>query len=146
MTGKIITFYLGGILFGINIADVKEVGRKAKYTPVPGVKYCIAGLMNMRGQVVTLFDIKRIMKLEQDNKITHSSYIILKTGHKDNGYAGFLVDKLCDVIDIQNDWCETPTDGICSSIENFVQELVKLKDRLAVIIDCDRILNECLGK
>lgn len=146
MTGRIITFYLDKVLFGIDIAAVKEVKRKAEYTTVPGTKACIAGLMNMRGQVVTLLDISKVMGLGNDKRVPGSSCIILKTGRGNNWYAGFLVEKLEDVLDIQDDWHEPlPVNMECLK-GKFIRELVKLNGGLAAIIDQDKVINECMGQ
>ena len=51
MQGKILTFYLQGELFGIDIKLVKEINRKINYTKVPGAPDFVVGLFNMRGQV-----------------------------------------------------------------------------------------------
>ena len=58
---RILTFYLEGELFGIDIGLVKEINRKIKYTEVPGAPEHIVGLYNMRGQVVTIFDVACIL-------------------------------------------------------------------------------------
>jgi purine-binding chemotaxis protein CheW len=146
MTGKIVTFYLQGNLFGLDIASVKEAVRNTSYTLVPGVSSYIAGLMNMRGQTVTLFNINKIMGYDCVLNSPDTSCIILKNRPNRPDYAGFLVEKLGDILDVKDEWCQLPPTSIKGINGRYIRELVKLEDRLVIIIEPEKIISERLPK
>lgn len=139
MTEKVLTFYLRDNLLGIDITLVKEIDRNVEYTPVPGADPHIAGLFNMRGQVVTLLDISKIMGYEDNNWERKVSCIILKAGAGDQSQAGFLIDRFGDVLDINDDECEPPPANAGGISGEFIKKVVKLKQELLIILDPERI-------
>jgi purine-binding chemotaxis protein CheW len=139
MTGKILTFYLGGELFGVDIKLVKEINRKIRYTRVAGAPDFIVGLFNMRGQVVTVFDIAcRIHGMESIIP-ENPTCIILKTQNENSEHMGFVVDRPGDVLDILDEWCEPLIGNMEHEYGEYIKEIVKFQDHLIMIIDPDRI-------
>lgn len=139
MTEQVLTFYLQNNLLGIDITLVKEIDRNVEYTPVPGAGPHIAGLFNMRGQVVTLLDISRIMGYEEKKREQKVSCIILKAGVGGQGQAGFLIDRFGDVLDINEDECEPPPANAGGISGEFIKKVMKLKQELLIILDPERI-------
>ena len=135
MTGKILTFYLGGSLCGIDIVFAKEINRNVKYTAVPGGASHVVGLLNLRGQVVTLFDLTQILHLNQKTKC-----MILK-GLFQGDYIGFFIDKLAEVIDITPDMCELPPANIKNLQGRFISEIVKFNKEIILILDINKIFD-----
>jgi len=142
MQGKILTFYLQGELFGIDIKLVKEINRKINYTRVPGAPDFLVGLFNMRGQVVTVFDLVRFIYGRCDFIPDNPTCIILKSQDSESEHMGFVVDKPGDVLDVEEDWCE-PMPGNIQHIDGrYIKEVVKLEDQLIMVIDADKIFGE----
>lgn len=141
MTGKVLTFYLRGNLFGIDIKLVKEINRNVEFTPVPGARTCVLGLFNMRGQIVTIFDLSQMIGMVEDLSKLSSTCIILKQTGSAQNHIGFLTDKLGDVIDISQDECELPPANVSSIESEFIQSVVKLDERLLIIIEPEKIFN-----
>ncbi|OPX88727.1 response regulator [Pelotomaculum sp. PtaB.Bin117] len=141
---KILSFYLCENLFGLDITAVKEINRNIEYTLVPDAPSHIIGLLNMRGQIVTLFNLARLMGYEQENK-RRSTCIILKNKADNPDYVGFLIDRPGSVIDVDEDICESPPANMGSLENKFLSEVVKLKDELLLIINWKAII-EVLGK
>ena len=140
MNGKVLTFYLNGSLLGIDITVVKEINRNVEFTPVPQANNNIAGLFNMRGQVVTLMNLAKILGFEVEEQENKTSCIILKSRLGAGDYVGLLIDQPEDVIDIEEAWCEKPPANVGSIEGEFIKELVKLKDRLIIILDIEKII------
>lgn len=145
MTGRIVTFYLGENLFGMDISEVREAVSKVSYTPVPGTSLYIAGLMNMRGQVVTLFNLNKLMGYGCGENVQGKSCIILKNNRSRTDYAGFLVDKLGEVIDVRDEWLTQPPSNMRNVEMKFVKELVMLEDRLVILVEPESVIAECLA-
>ena len=141
---KILTFYLNNSLFGIDIILVKEINRNIEYTSVPGANDYISGLYNMRGQIVTLFNLSKIIRFKESNKKRQDISIILKSQHNSPNQIGFIIDELGDVIDLNMNDCEFPPPNIGPDKENYISNIVKLKEQLLMIIDYGKILERIL--
>ena len=139
MTKKVLTFYLCEALFGIDITLVKEINRNVEYTSVPDAKPHIVGLYNMRGQVVTFFNLAKLMRYETGDEIKRSTCIILKAGPNDPNQTGFLVDRPGDVVDINEDEKESLPANIGTVESEFISNVVKLKNELLIIVDPKKI-------
>jgi len=139
MIGKVLSFYMNESLFGINITLIKEINRNVEYTPVPDAKPHIVGLFNMRGQVVTLFDLSKLLCLKEGAGRQSSACIILKAMANDPNHIGFLIDKPGDVIDINKDDSEFPPANVVGMEGEYISSVVKLNDQLLMIIDPEKI-------
>ena len=124
---KLLTFYLNGTLFGLDIIIVKEINRNIEFTPIPDAPPQIIGLMNMRGQVVTLFDLALLLGYEKGYKHTNKHIcLILKNSPTHLDYTGFLVDHAGSVIDINEDNWEAPPANISQIDNKLITKVVKL--------------------
>ena len=139
---KLLTFYLCGSYFGIDIRAVKEINRNIEYTPVPDAPSHIIGLMNMRGQIVTLFNLAGLMGYKQGNEKHSSTCIILKNKPSDPDFVGFLIERSGSVIDVDNDACEPPPANIDSAENKIISQVVKLKDELLMVINQEVIFEQ----
>lgn len=141
MTEKILTFYLAENLLGINVTLVKEINRNIEYTSIPGSKDYIVGFFNMRGQVVTLFDLAKLLDLNRSSERKNSICIILKKP-KDPNQVGFLIDMPGDVIEIDREEYEQPPANIGTVESEFIDSVVKLKEELLILVDPNRIFKD----
>ena len=118
---------------------IREINRNVEYTSVPGSKPYIVGLFNMRGQVVTLFDLARLISLRQEDDIDRTTCIILKAPANDPNQIGFLIDKPGDVVDLDYEDCEIPPANVVGLEAEYISQVVKLKDKLLMILDPEKI-------
>ncbi|RQD70310.1 MAG: chemotaxis protein CheW [Tindallia sp. MSAO_Bac2] len=143
MTGKALSFYLQDKMFGLDIRLVKEISRKVDFSVVPDSDPNIVGLMNLRGQVVTLFHLGKILGLESDDleQEKESACIILKALPNQPHQIGFLIDRTGDVIDIQEDWCEKTPANVEEINGEYIQEVVKLNEELLLMLDTEVVFD-----
>jgi purine-binding chemotaxis protein CheW len=135
---KVLTFYLGGELLGIDVSLVKEITRNIDYTPLLNGKKYIKGLMNLRGNIVTIFDLEIILGKKIDKEVTNLQCIVLKTDDNDDK-LGFLVDKTGDVIEVNKEsFCALPEDVI-EAKENYISSMVKAQGELLKILDFNKM-------
>jgi purine-binding chemotaxis protein CheW len=146
MIEKVLTFYLKDTLFGINITLIKEINRNAEYTSVPDAKPYIIGLFNMRGQIVTLFDLGKILGLPESDKSAGSACVILKYKPNDPNQSGFLIDRTGDVIDIDREECELPPANIGYLEGEYIDSVVKLSNELLILIDPDKVFKNLVAE
>lgn len=138
MIDKVLSFYVDNNLFGIDIKLIKEINRNVEYTPIPDAKEEIIGLLNMRGQVVTLFDFSKLIGLNKQTG-NRNTCIILKSNGNETNYVGFIIDRPGDVIDINKEDCEAPPANVSSLEGEYIHNIVKLKDNLLIIINPDKL-------
>ena len=120
---------------------VKEINRKIKYTVVPGAPDFIVGLFNMRGQIVTVFDLARRIHGKPGDISLNPTCIILKNEDNSIEHLGFVVDRPGDVIDVEEEWCE-PMPGNIQHIDGqYIKEVIKLEDQLIMLIDPEKIFD-----
>ena len=149
------TFYLGQNLFGISILLVREINQNLDITPVSKVPPYIKGVLNLRGQVVTVIDLAK--RLAFDNLVTNddASCIVLKTVGEieasDATYetedrtitdkVGLFVDRIGDVLSIESsDIIKTPTQD--SKLDKrFIRGVVRLNDQLLILLNLKEVLN-----
>ncbi|HZJ57473.1 MAG TPA: chemotaxis protein CheW [Clostridia bacterium] len=139
---RILTFYLEGELFGIDVGLVKEINRKIKYTQVPGAPGHIVGLYNMRGQVVTIFDIACILHNRESHIPQGPTCIILKNDNSGSEHLGFIVDRPGDVLDVRDEWRQPLPENVEHEYGQYIKEIVRLEDELAAVIDIDRMFGK----
>lgn len=154
------TFYLGGDLFGISILMVREINQNLDITPVAKVPQYVKGVLNLRGQVVTVMDLaKRLAYIDNDQSGEHSCFIVLKTNEEIqenhsssdledstmNDKIGLYVDRIGDVLSIESkDILITPNQD--SKLDaKFVKGVVRLQDQLLVLLNLSTVLDPKIG-
>lgn len=135
MRGTVLTFYIGNNLFGIDILAVKEINRNIEYTAVPGAPPHIIGLLNMRGQIVTLFNLAYLMGYGGEAGKDALTCVILKNRPDNPDYAGFLIDRPGSSVEVAEEICEPPPANTGNVENKFISEVVKLEGELLMIID-----------
>lgn len=140
LTGRVLTFYLCGTLCGIDIKTAKEINRNISYTTIPGAECHIVGLLNLRGQVVTLLDLAKLLNFKQDRQEQNSHCIILKSTETDSDQVGFFIDKRGDVIDVTPDMCDVVPGNLADIEKHFIREVVTLEKEIILILDISAII------
>lgn len=140
---KILSFRVNEKLFGIETKFVKEINRNVDYTEVPTSSKSIAGLLNMRGQVVTLFNLAYIFRYpEEISSKKKKMCIILKSANTNQNQVGFLIDKTEDVFDIREEDCDNLPANTETMEQNYVSMVAKLEKELLMLIEIDHIISE----
>jgi purine-binding chemotaxis protein CheW len=148
------TFQLGDRLFGLDLMLIREINRIREITPVPDAKPHIRGLINLRGQIVTILDLGVRLGLERQDLLEGSHNIILKTsselaaclggsGHPPaagNDLVGFLVDAIGDVVEADAAAMEPPSANVSEAEGRFLQGVLKTEAGLLVLLDLQEIL------
>ena len=143
MNGKLLTFYIAGQLYGIDITLVKEINRKIQITVVPDAPDSIIGLMNMRGQIVTVLDLGKQMlgSLEQSHSRPPSTCVILKNNPGELDYIGFVIDRLGNVVESADARYEPTPANLTDKLSRFVREVVKQEHEIILVLEPFAIFN-----
>ena len=149
------TFYLGERRFGLPILSVRELIRACDITPVPLAPQHVRGLINLRGQIVTILDLAVRLGLKERGDARESHVVILNTGGSsgsaqerpgDDGgaagedMAGFLVDAVGDVVEADPSLREPAPANVTDTADPCIQCVIKTGTDLLVLLNLDSIL------
>jgi purine-binding chemotaxis protein CheW len=129
------TFRLDGFLFGIEVLDVQEVLRYQEMTRVPRAPETIAGLINLRGEIVTAVDLRRRLALGLRPTEELPMNVIVRT---EGGAVSFLVDSIGDLVDVDEERFETPPETLSGPARGLIRGAYKLENELLLMLDPDR--------
>lgn len=135
---QLVTFKLGNEEYGIDILKVQEINRMTEITTMPKSAFSVEGVINLRGKVIPVVNLRKRFGLEMKELDSQSRIIVVDAGST----IGLIVDSVSEVIRIPSDTIEPPppiTGGIGSE---YVRGIVKLKDRLIILLDIDRLLSD----
>ncbi len=135
---QLATFYLDNMLIGIELSVVQEINRNIELTPVPHSADFIRGIINLRGNVVTVIDPKIILGLEQTEITENTSVVIV---NYDNEQIALLVDKVADVIHAKSDLLETPPANMTEADSKYFKYIYKQDRDLLTVLDIAEILD-----
>ena len=131
------TFYVDRLLLGIAIERVEEVLRDQPITPVPLAHPDIAGLINLRGQIVTAVDARRRLGLRARDPATVPIIVVIRSGGE---AVSLLVDRVADVVEVEdNRFVEVPV-TIGATISAVSTGAYKLDGNLLLVLDPDQML------
>jgi purine-binding chemotaxis protein CheW len=160
MFRQIATFMLGETILGVDILLVKEVYRKTDLTPIPDAPEHLCGLMNLRGRVVTVIDLNICLGRPPSEFDDESRLLILKTDEEILPYqnrgvlesiklgediTGFLIDRMDDVIDVDESEILPPPPNLDSVEEDLVAGVIKRGEKLVILLDVTAILDRVIG-
>ena len=135
-SGRFATFCIANLVFGVDVLCVQEVLRYQRMTRVPLAPDVIAGLINLRGQLVTAIDMRRRLKVPPRGEGQTPMNIVVRT---DGGAVGLLVDEIGDVVDVDAADYEPPPGSLEPSIRELIGGVYKLKDRLLLVLTSVRL-------
>lgn len=144
------TFVLNEQLYGIEILLIREINRQLEMTPVPHAADYIRGLLNLRGQIVTILDLNKRLGLKDTILSERSHNIILKTDQELQSInkelvtapdkVGFLVDDIQDVLIVSEEEIELPPANMGKVDGQFMSGVIKQSDKLVTILSVEKLL------
>jgi len=132
------TFEIDSHYLGIRVLDVQEVLRQQQLTPVPLAPPVIAGLINLRGQIIPAVDMRRLMHLPDRFEPEGALSVVLRTG---NGPVSLQVDEIGDVLAIDPASVEAPPLNLEPYVRNCLSGVCQLKERLLLVLDTGRTVD-----
>ena len=140
--GRYLTFYIGDTLYGIELMHVIEIISVQPTTRVPGLPPYIKGLINLRGKVVPVIDIR--LKFHQEERpYDDKTCIIVVT--IDDMNVGLIADAVAEVADIDQSLTSPPPELGTADGERYLRSVAKVGDRVILNIDIQRFFRSDLG-
>lgn len=136
---ELIIFTVGDLLCGLDIAQAQEINRNLSITPVPQAPKYVRGVLNLRGQVITIIDLRVKLELEPV-EISEDKRIIVVRNDADG--VGLLVDSVSDIIAVNESDLTIPPSNIGEVRGEFFSAVYKMETHLAAVVDIKKILEK----
>lgn len=134
---EICTFRAGSLLFGVEVARVQEVLRSLRIVRVPLAPPAIRGLINLRGQIITVIDLSRRLGLGDPAAGAGNANVVVTTEH---GPVCLLVDEVGDVMEVSEDDFERPPATLRGPVRELIRGAYKLPVELLLHLLVDEVV------
>lgn len=134
-----VTFRLDSETYGINVMQVQEVLRHTEIAPVPGAPVYVLGIINLRGNVVTVIDTRQRFGL-QSAPVTEQTRIVIIEA--DRQVVGILVDSVAEVVYLRQSEIETAPNVGTDESAKFIQGVCNKNDELLILVDLEKMMTD----
>ncbi|GAA5522474.1 chemotaxis protein CheW [Aliifodinibius salicampi] len=135
--GKFLTFFLGDEEYAIEILKVQEIIGLMSITPVPKMPPYIRGVLNLRGKIVPVMNLRTRFGLEEVEDTDETCIIVIQNKEY---LMGILVDKVSEVVDIESaEIEEVPSVGVAEQSE-YLAGIGKVNDSVKMILEVQKVL------
>lgn len=139
LKNKYLTFYTDNQLFGIPIADVVQIVGMQDITTVPEFPSYAKGVINLRGSIIPIIDVRLRLKKEE---ITYNERTCIIVTTINDSYIGFIVDSVNEVANIQIENISNPPRMGTDYINTYITGIAKLNSGIVLLMDLKKILND----
>lgn len=141
LSGKYLFFSLKGQEYGINILKIREIIGLMPITPLPETPEFIKGVVNLRGRIIPVIDLRLRLGLEPGDMNERSSIIVAETnGSNGNAWAGMIVDAVSEVFSIDGAEVEDSLAEVIKVEGQYVQGLAKIAQGVKILLDIDQVI------
>lgn len=134
-----VTFRLSGETYGVNVMQVQEVLRYTEIAPVPGAPDYVLGIINLRGNVVTVLDTRNRFSLNT-GEVTDATRIVIVEAEEH--VVGLLVDSVAEVVYLRQSEIENPPNAGHEESARFIQGVCNKNDELLILVELEKILTD----
>jgi purine-binding chemotaxis protein CheW len=135
---QLVTFSIGEEEFGVDILKVQEIIRMMEITKVPRAPDFVEGVINLRGKVIPIIDLRKRFGLVSKGHDKDTRIIVIEIS---NMIVGFVVDSVSEVLRIPSSTVEPPPPVVSGSQSEYISGVGKLEDRLLILLDLDKLLS-----
>ena len=136
---QLVTFRLQHETYGINVMHVQEVLRVSEIAPVPGAPEYILGIINLRGNVVTVVDTRSRFGLPTGDVTDTSRIVIIES---DKQVVGILVDAVAEVVELTESQIDSAPNVGNEESSRYIQGIATMTDTLLIVVDLHKLLTE----
>lgn len=134
---QLVVFQLGAEFYGVDIARVHEIIRLQTITRVPRAPAFVEGVINLRGKVIPVVDLRRRFGLESSEHTRASRIVVVEIG---DNVVGVIVDGVSEVLRVTGASIEPPSPVVAGIESEYIYGIARLDDRLVILLDLDRVL------
>ena len=134
---QLVSFNIGDEEFGVDILKVHEINRMVDVTRVPNMPEYIDGVINLRGKVIPIIDLRRRFGMPRKEKDKNTRIVVVELAGR---VLGFVVDAVSEVLRIPKSVTEPPPPIIAGIEAEYITAIGKLENRLLILLDLDKVL------
>lgn len=135
---QVVSFRLANEEYGLDIMGVQEIILMGEITEIPEVPDYVRGLINLRGKVIPIVDLRKRFALEAGETTEHTRIIVFNSGANT---FGIVVDAVNEVLRLEADQIEPPPKGVVGIDSAYIKGLVKMESRIMILLDADGIMS-----
>ena len=133
-----VTFTLEDETYGINVMQVQEVLREIEVAPVPGAPHYVMGIINLRGNVVSVIDARKRFGLPPMESTDLTRIIVIEVQQH---IVGIMVDSVAEVVDIKPEEIETAPNVGTDETSRYIDGVVSRGEKLLILVDLNKLLS-----
>ena len=134
---QLVVFVMENEEFACSIQNVREVLKMIKVTPLPRSLDFVEGVINMRGEVLPVIDLRKRFSLPEAERTDESRIIIVEVEER---MVGLIVDSVREVLSMPNQQIQEAPSQVAGGKTDLIMGVGKVEDRMLIILDLDRIL------
>ncbi|MBK8973630.1 MAG: chemotaxis protein CheW [Hahellaceae bacterium] len=134
-----VTFKLDEETYGINVMQIQEVLRYTEIAPVPGAPDYVLGIINLRGNVVTVIDTRKRFGLSESEVSDHTRIVVIEV---DNQVVGILVDSVAEVVYLRQSEVESAPNVGNEESAKFIQGVCNKNGELIILVEFEKLMSE----
>ncbi|MCG7872981.1 MAG: chemotaxis protein CheW [Candidatus Thiodiazotropha lotti] len=136
---QFVTFILMDEVYGINVMQVQEVLRVTEIAPVPGAPSYVLGIVNLRGNVVTVIDTRKRFGLPSVEVSDNSRIVVIES---EKQVVGILVDAVAEVVELREDEIDAAPNVGTEESSRYIQGVATQEGRLLILVDLNKLLTD----
>lgn len=141
-TIKFVTFFLDKEEYGLPISEVQEINRVVDITRVPNSPRHVMGVMNLRGKVVPVIELKTRLNIGATEIDKQSRIVVVEHGLKT---LGLMVDRVSQVLNITSDQIEDAPEEAVEVHKNYIKGVGKIDERMVILLDLGQVIGNGTG-
>ncbi|MEK6675307.1 MAG: chemotaxis protein CheW [Planctomycetota bacterium] len=136
---QIVSFRLANEEYGLDIMGVQEIILMGEITGIPEVPPYIRGLINLRGKVIPIVDLRKRFALQAGEPTEQTRIVVVNTAACT---FGIIVDAVNEVLRIDTEQIEPPPTGLLGREQAYIKGLVKMKDKIMILLSTEKMLSQ----
>ncbi|MEN0020057.1 MAG: chemotaxis protein CheW [Planctomycetota bacterium] len=136
---QLVTFEVGSEEFGVDILSVHEINRMMEITQVPESADCVEGVVNLRGRIIPVLDLRKRFGMPAVERTVHHRIIVVEV---EGRTIGFVVDRVHEVLRIDASIVEEAPDVVKSNVDGaYIDGVGMLEERLLILLNLNRLFD-----
>lgn len=136
---QVVVFNLASEIYGVDVGAVREIIRVPDITRVPNAPDFVRGVMNVRGKLIPVVDLRPRFGMETVEQSGESRIVVVDIGGES---IGVMVDAVTEVLKIADDSIESASSVVSTAESSYIQGIANLGERLIILLALDKVLSE----
>ena len=135
---QLVSFNIGTEEFGVDILKVQEINRMVEITKVPQAPHYVEGVINLRGKVIPIVDLRKRFGLELKEHDKNTRIVVVDIG---GNIMGMIVDSVSEVLRLPANTVEPPPEIVTGINSEYIKGVAKLDNRLLIFLDLSKVID-----